>query len=52
MTGLHRKHAIRLLGAQTEERRPRGRPKKRYGSGVKAALALLWEASDESVRND
>jgi hypothetical protein len=46
LTGLHRKHAIRLLGAPAAERHPRGRPKTRYGTAVKAALALLWEASD------
>ena len=46
LTGLHRKHAIRLLRAPTEERRPRGRPRRRYGAAVKEALALLWEASD------
>ncbi len=46
LTGLHRKHAIRLLRAPTEERRSRGRPKTLYGTAVKAALVLLWEASD------
>lgn len=46
LTGLHRKHAIRLLGAGPEERRSRGRPTCRYGSAVKEALAVLWEASD------
>lgn len=46
LTGLHRKHAIRLLGPGGAERRPRGKPKARYGPEVKEALALLWEASD------
>ena len=46
LTGLHRKHAIRVLGAGPGERRSRGRPKSRYGSAVKEALAVLWEASD------
>ena len=46
LTGLHRKHAIRLLRAPPEERPPRGRPRTRYGTAVKDALALLWEASD------
>ena len=46
LTGLHRKHAIRLLGSGRGETRPRGRPKARYGLAVKEALALLWEASD------
>ncbi len=46
LTGLHRKHAIRLLGTGSLEKRPRGRPERLYGAAVKAALALLWEASD------
>ena len=46
LTGLHRKHAIRLLRAPPEEKPPRGRPRTRYGTAVKDALALLWEASD------
>lgn len=46
LTGLHRKHAIRLLGTGASEKRPRGRPKRFYDTAVKAALALLWEASD------
>ena len=46
LTGLHRKHAIRVLGGPPEKKRSRGRPKTRYGSTVKEALALLWEASD------
>ena len=46
LTGLHRKHAIRLLRAPPGERRPRGRPRTRYGAAVKEALVLLWEASD------
>ena len=33
LTGLHRKHAIRLLRAQAGKRRPRGRPRTRYRSG-------------------
>ena len=41
LTGLHRKHAIRLLRAPTEERRSRGRPKTLYGTAVKAA----WSCS-------
>ena len=45
LTGLHRKHAIRLLRPPTEERRPRGRPRMGYGAAVKDAL-VLWEASD------
>ncbi len=46
LTGLHRKHAIRLLGPRCARTRPRGKPKARYGQEVKEALALLWEASD------
>ena len=34
MTGVHRKHAIRLLTGTGSERRPRGRPKARYGRAV------------------
>jgi hypothetical protein len=45
VTGLHRKHAIRLLSAKNAER-PRGRPRVRYGREVTEALVLLWEASD------
>ncbi|MBA3585690.1 MAG: hypothetical protein H0W36_14445 [Gemmatimonadetes bacterium] len=51
MTGLHRKHAIRLLRARPEERCLRGRPKMRYGPAVKAALVLLWDASDRVCSN-
>ncbi|WP_297971624.1 ISNCY family transposase [uncultured Amaricoccus sp.] len=46
VTGLHRKHAIRLLSAKNASRRLRGRPKARYGRAVAEALVLLWEASD------
>ena len=46
LTGLHRKHAIRLLRAPPEERPPRGRPRTRYGAAVREALVVLWEASD------
>ena len=45
-TGVHRKHAIRLLTGTGSERRPRGRPKARYGRAVTETLAVLWEASD------
>ncbi len=47
LTGLHRKHAIRVLSAKGTERRPRGRPSVRYGRAVTEALVLLWEASDQ-----
>ena len=46
VTGVHRKHAIRLLSPKGIDRRPRGRPKTRYGRAVAEALVLLWEASD------
>jgi hypothetical protein len=46
VTGLHRKHAIRLLSAENAERRPRGRTRVRYGREVTEALVLFWEASD------
>lgn len=46
MTGVHRKHAIRLLSAKGAGHRPRGRPNIRYGRAVVGALVLLWEASD------
>jgi hypothetical protein len=45
-TGVHRKHAIRLLSSKGADCRPRGRPKTRYGRPVAKALVLLWEASD------
>ena len=46
VTGVHRKHAIRLLSPERVARRPRGRPKTRYGRAIVEALVLLWEASD------
>jgi hypothetical protein len=46
VTGVHRKHAIRLLSLKGAVRRPRGRPKARYGRAVAEALVLLWEVSD------
>ncbi len=42
-TGVKRKTAITLLGKPPPLRpRPRGRPKKRYGTDVSAALEVLW----------
>ena len=46
LTGLHRKHAIRVLSAKGPKKLPRGRPRTRYGAAVKEALVALWEASD------
>jgi hypothetical protein len=46
VTGYHRKHAIRILnsiGSSTPARRPRLRL---YDEAVRAALVVLWEASD------
>jgi hypothetical protein len=51
VTGVHRKHAIRLLSEKGASRRPRGRPKTRYGCAVAEALVLLWEASDRVCSN-
>ena len=45
MSGVHRKHAIRLLSPKGADRLPRGRPKTLYGRPVVEALALLWEAA-------
>lgn len=46
ITGLHRKHAMRLLRGQ-EDRRPGRRNRRRvYNEAEHNVLALLWEASD------
>src|SRR5262249_27309484 len=49
VTGWHRKHAIRRLGAWDAPGgmpdTPRGR-RPRYGTAIKDALVALWEASD------
>jgi hypothetical protein len=46
LTGYHRKHAIRVLGAEDHE--PSGRaPRNRlYDEAVRQALIVLWEAGD------
>ncbi|HEY5494226.1 MAG TPA: ISNCY family transposase, partial [Candidatus Anoxymicrobiaceae bacterium] len=47
LTGYHRKHAIRVLGSNSERpttQRPIG--KRIYDEAVKEALIVLWEASD------
>lgn len=45
-TGLTRKRSIEVLGDPPPLKpRPRGRPKKRYGPDVSAALEMLWAAS-------
>jgi len=47
MTGLHRKHAMRLLrcGMRSEQSGPRLR-RRVYDDAVREALVLVWEASD------
>ena len=46
VTGFHRKHAMRLLGGRMQCRSA-ARPARRiYGDDVRAALVLVWEASD------
>ncbi len=46
VTGLHRKHAMRIL-RQTPPPRSTVRPERRiYTEAVQAALIMLWEASD------
>ncbi|MGE3703190.1 MAG: transposase, partial [Hyphomicrobiaceae bacterium] len=47
VTGLHRKHMMRLLRASGALRRHRPRPERqRYDQSVVEALVVLWEASD------
>lgn len=47
VTGLHRKHAVRLLRAGEPSRRSGPRPRRRvYDDAVREALVVLWEASD------
>src|ERR1700744_3087651 len=47
VSGLHRKHAMRLLRASQPERAPGTRPHRRvYQEAVREALVVLWEASD------
>jgi len=46
VTGLHRKHAMRILRAKSAARETT-RPERRiYGEPVRTALIMLWEASD------
>ncbi len=45
-TGYHRKHAIRILNRQRPYGRPEGTRARMYDEAVKAALIVLWEASD------
>ena len=47
VSGLHRKHAMRLLRAGRSEGRTGARPEGRlYKEAVREALIVLWEASD------
>lgn len=48
LTGYHRKHAIRVLGAAggAAPRRPRTGKSRIYTEAVTQALTVLWEASD------
>ncbi len=47
VTGLHRKHAMRLLRAGPSTTRSASRPHRRlYNEAVREALIVLWEASD------
>ena len=47
LSGVHRKHAMRLLRAGQTGRRSGPRPERRlYNEGVREALIVIWEASD------
>jgi hypothetical protein len=47
LTGFHRKHAMRLLRGTAPPLEIRSRPGRRvYGEAVRAALIMVWEASD------
>jgi hypothetical protein len=47
VSGLHRKHAMRLLRAGAPGRRSGPRPARRlYNDAVREALIVIWEASD------
>jgi hypothetical protein len=47
VSGLHRKHAMRLLRAGQRGRRSGPRPARRlYNEAVREALIVIWEASD------
>ena len=46
VTGLHRKHAMRLLRSRAVEPRRRAERQRQYGDAVRNALVVIWEASD------
>src|SRR5450631_1225097 len=47
LSGLHRKHAMRLLRAGQPNRRSGPRPARRlYNDAIREALVVIWEASD------
>src|SRR3954447_4541443 len=46
VTGYHRKHAMRLLRTSPSEPVAARQPRRLYDEAVRAALILLWEASD------
>jgi hypothetical protein len=47
VTGLHRKHAMRLLRSGVTSRQPGPRPNRRvYDEAVRTALIVMWETSD------
>jgi hypothetical protein len=49
LTGLHRKHAMRLLRSGSPHERSGPRPRRwRCGEAVREALVILWEASDRA----
>ena len=47
LTGLHRKHAARLMRGGGRSKRREARPERRiYDASVREALIVIWEASD------
>jgi hypothetical protein len=46
ITGYHRKHAIRVLGAEAGQERSRPARNRLYDEAVRQALIVLWEAGD------
>lgn len=46
ITGYHRKHAIRVLGAEPGPERSRPARNRLYDEAVRQALIVLWEAGD------